>query len=262
MSGARWLVWEMDGVKWMAWDEGDEWCMVVRDEWWGINGERWAWWEMNVYIYEALCEMSERSSVRCVCVYVRCCVRWMRWVVWNCGERWVMSDDWIKISGVRTATPNTVYRHTASCQTRMPGRHQRNMFASPILAQLPRTQFTRSKAPNPHVSKTSAQNFRISYWHIGTATPSDVYTQQGAKPECQEHINAKISQLLLAQLSRATFTHSKAPNPHARKTSKQNFRSDQARRNPFLEALSIPVDTAGTAPATAHTPPTTTRTPF
>ena len=67
--------------------------------------------------------------------------------------------------------------HTARRQTRTPGRHQHKTFASPIgtathakfshllLAQLPGTQFTHSKAPNPHARKTSTQNFRISYWH-------------------------------------------------------------------------------------------------
>ena len=173
--------------------------------------------------------------------------------------------------------------HTASRQTRMPGRHQRKIFASPIgtatpntiytqqaakpecqqhinakflhllLAQLPRTQFTHSKPPNPHARKASTQNFRTSYWHsypernvhtasrqtrmqgrhqrkifappIGRATPNAIYTQQAAKPACQQHITAKFSHLLLAQLPRTQFTHSKPPNPHARKTSAQNFRS-------------------------------------
>ena len=107
---------------------------------------------------------------------------------------------------MRTATPNDVYTqqgakpacqedpehslHTASCQTRMPGRHQCKIFAPPI----------------------------------GTATPNDVYTQQAAKPACQEDPNAKFSHLLLAQLPRTQFTHSKAPNPHARKTSPQYVR--------------------------------------
>ena len=222
-----------------------------------------------------------------------------------------MSDDWIKISGVRTATrtqfthrklPNSNARktstqnfrisywrsypehslRTARRQTRMSARHQRKIFASPIgtatpntvyaqqgaklecqedinakfshllLAQLPGTQCTHSKRPNPHARKTSAQNFRISYLHsypehslhtarrqtrmsarhqreifaspIGTATPNTVYTQQGAKLECQEDINAKFSHLLLAQLPGTQFTHRKLPNPHARKTSAQNFR--------------------------------------
>ena len=173
--------------------------------------------------------------------------------------------------------------HTASRQTRMPGRHRRKIFAAPIgtatpnaiytqqaakpacqqdinakfsqllLAQLPRTQFTHSKAPNPHASNASTQNFRSSYWHsypernlhtarlqtrvpathphkifaapIGAATPSTIYTQQGAKPACQQRIHTKFSQLLLAQLPRTPFTHSKAPNPHASNTSAQNFRS-------------------------------------
>ena len=171
--------------------------------------------------------------------------------------------------------------HTASRQTRTPGRHQRQIFASPIgaatpntiytqqaakpacqedsnatfshllLAQLPRTQFTHSKPPNPHARKTSTQNFRISYWHsypehnlhtasrqtgmpgrqqrkifaspIGTATPNTIYTQQPAKPACQEDIKATFSHLLLAQLPRTQLTHSKPPNPNARKTSTQNF---------------------------------------
>ena len=73
----------------------------------------------------------------------------------------------------------------------MPGRHQRKIFAPPI----------------------------------GTATPNTVYTQQAAKPACQEDTNAKFSHLLLAQLPRTTFTHSKLPNPHARKTPTQNFRT-------------------------------------
>ena len=58
-----------------------------------------------------------------------------------------------------------------------------------------------------------------------TATPNDVYTQQGAKPACQEDTNAKFSHLLLAQLPRTQFTHSKLPNPNARKTPMQNFRT-------------------------------------
>ena len=60
---------------------------------------------------------------------------------------------------------------------------------------------------------------------IGTATPNTIYTQQGAKPECQQHISTEFSQLLLAQLAGRQFTHSKAPNPHANNTSTQNFRS-------------------------------------
>ena len=56
-----------------------------------------------------------------------------------------------------------------------------------------------------------------------TATPNTVYTQQAANPACQEDTNAKFSHLLLAQLTRAQFIHSKLPNPHARKTPTQNF---------------------------------------
>ena len=88
-----------------------------------------------------------------------------------------------------------------------------------LLAQLLRTQFTHSKAPNPNSSKTSTQNFRTSYWHsypernlhtasrqtrmpgrhrrkifaapIGAATPNAIYTQQAAKPARQEDINTQ-----------------------------------------------------------------------
>ena len=58
-----------------------------------------------------------------------------------------------------------------------------------------------------------------------TATPNDVHTQQGAKPACQEDITVNFSHLLLAQLPRTQFTHSKLPNPHARKTSPYIFRT-------------------------------------
>ena len=173
--------------------------------------------------------------------------------------------------------------HTARRQTRMPARHPHKIFAPPIgtatpnaiytqqgakpacqqdihtkfshllLAQLPRTQFTHSKAPNPNASKTSTQTFRTSYWHsypeqhlhtarrqtrmpathqhrifaapIGTATRNTIYTQQGSKPACQQRIHTKFSHLLLAQLPGTQFTHSKAPNPHASNTSAQNFRT-------------------------------------
>ena len=152
---------------------------------------------------------------------------------------------------IGTATPATIYTQQGpkpACQQRV-----HTKFSQLLLAQLPRTQFTHSKAPNPHASNTSTQNFRSSYWHsypeqhlhtarpqtrmpathphkifaapIGTATPNNIYTQHGPKPACQQHIHTKFSQLLLAQLPRTTFTHSKAPNPHASNASTQNFRS-------------------------------------
>ena len=159
---------------------------------------------------------------------------------------------------MRTATPNDVYTQQGAkpaCQEDLNAK-----LSHLLLAQLPRTQFTHSKAPNPHARKTSTQNFRISYWHsypenslhtarrqtrmpgrhqrktfaspigtatpnklyiqqsvfaspIGTATPNTIYTQHGAKPACLEDISAKFSHLLLSQLPRRQFTHSKAPNP-------------------------------------------------
>ena len=141
--------------------------------------------------------------------------------------------------------------HTASCQTRMPGRHRRILFAAPIgtatpntvytqqaakpacqqdiavhfshllLAHLLRTQFAHSKLPNPMPGRHRRTFFAGP---IGTATPNTLYTQQAAKPACQEYTNAKFSHLLLAQLPRIQFTHNKAPNPHARKTSPQYVR--------------------------------------
>ena len=129
----------------------------------------------------------------------------MRWVVWDGGERWAMQDEWIEMSGVRWV----------------------------VWERLPRTTFTHSKAPNPQHQR------KIFAPPIDTATPNSVYTQQAAKPacqkdtkkkrplgrsgkkKCQEDTNVRCSHLLLAQLPRTTFTHSKLPNPHARKTPTQ-----------------------------------------
>ena len=159
-----------------------------------------------------------------------------------------MSDEWIEISGVRTATPNTVYTQQGA---KIPCQEESTQhFRTSYWHSYP--EHCLHKAPSPHASKTSAQNFRISYWHsypehslhtarrqtsmpgrhqrkmfaspIGTATPNTVYTQQGAKPECLKDINEKFSHLLLAQLPRTQFTYSKAPNPHGRTTSTQNLR--------------------------------------
>ena len=89
-----------------------------------------------------------------------------------------------------------------------------------LLAQLPGTQFTHSKAPNPHARNTSTQIFASP---DSTATPNEIYTKQRAKPTCQEDINTQFSHLLLTQLPRTQFTHSNAPNPHASKTSTEKF---------------------------------------
>ena len=152
---------------------------------------------------------------------------------------------------IGTATPNAIYTQQGAKPERQQDIHTK--FSHLLLAQLPRTQFTHSKAPNPHASKTSTQNFRTSYWHsypernlhtasrqtrmpgrhrckilappIGTATPNAIYTQRAAKPACQQDINAKFSHLLLAQLPRTQFTQSTPPNPNASRTSTQNFRS-------------------------------------
>ena len=118
--------------------------------------------------------------------------------------------------------------------------------------RLPRTEFRLSKLPKPHGRTTPTQSFRTSYWHsypehtlhtarpqsrmagrrqskifaspIGTAAPNTVFTQQGAKPRMAGRHHAKFLHLLLAQLPQTQFSHSKTPNPNARKTSTQNFR--------------------------------------
>ena len=200
---------------------------VVRDEWWEMSGERWV--VGDECVCDVLYEMSEMSSVRCLCM----------WYVgdewWGLsGERWVVGDEWWEMSGGRWVCMwrdewdewcEMVVRdercemsglrwvvwgewcengyperrlHTARRQTRMPGTHQRKIFAPPI----------------------------------GTATPNTVYTQRAAKPACQEDTNAKFSHLLLAQLPRTQFTHSKLPNPHARKTPTQNFRTSYWHSSP------------------------------
>ena len=247
MSGVRCVVWdewcemtsvwdgwcEMNGVRWRRWVAYDGGRWVVRAEWWEMSGGRWVvrdeWWEMSVYV--TCCMRWMRWVVWDVCVCDMLCERWMRWVVWDGGGRWAMWDEWIKMSGVRWV----------------------------VWERLPRTMFTHSKAPNPHARKTSTQKFRISYSQsyperrlrtarrqtrmpgrhqrkifappIGRATPTTfthsklIYAQQAAKPACQQHINAKFSHLLLAQLPRTEFTHSKAPSPLS--------------TWPFLKALSI-----------------------
>ena len=245
MSGVRCVVWdewcemasvwvwdgrcETNGVRWRRWVVYDGGRWVVRAEWWEMSGGRWVvrdeWWEMSVYV--TCCMRWVRWVVWYVCVCDMLCERWMRWVVWDGSERWAMRDEWIEMSGVRWV----------------------------VWERLPRTTFTHSKAPKPHGRKTPTQNFRTSYWHsypehslhtascqtrmpgrhqrkifappIGTATPNAVYTQQGAKPACQEDITVNVSHLLLAQLPRTEFTHSKAPNQKPRAS------GDQARRNPF-----------------------------
>ena len=251
---------------------GEGW--VVRDEWWEMSGERWVVGdEMSVYV--TCCMRWVRWVVWDVCVCDMLCERWMRWVVWDGGERWAMWDEWIKMSGVRWVVwqrlPRTTFTHSKA-----PNPHARKTSTQKcsrlILAQLPRT--THSKAPNPNARMTSTQNFRASYWHsypehslhtascqtrmpgrhqckifafpIGAATPNTVYaqrrqtrmpgrhqrkifaspigtailntvyTQQGAKPPCQaqEDISAKFSQVVLAHapqpLSTAPATQTKA----------------------------------------------------
>ena len=164
----------------------------------------------------------------------------------------------IFVSPHGAATPKTIYTQQGAKPAWQ--EHIHTKFSQLLLAQLPGTQFTHSKAPNPHARKTSTQNFRSSYWHsypehnlhtarrqthmagtrqrkifaapIGTATRNAIYTQQGAKPAWQECGNTKFSQLLLAQQPGTQFTRSKAPNPHGRNAATQNFRSSYWHSNP------------------------------
>ena len=190
---------------------------------------------------------------------------------------------------MRTATPNDIYIQQGAkpaCQEDINAK-----TSHLLLAQLPRTTLTHSKAPNPHARTTSTQNFRTSYWRsypehslhtascptrtpgrhqrkifaspIGTANPNTAYTQQGAKLACQEDINAKSSQLLFAQLPRTRFTHSKLPNPHARKTSVQNFRISYLHNYPehSLHTASRQTRTAATHQGKIFAAPIGTATP-
>ena len=99
-----------------------------------------------------------------------------------------------------------------------------NLCNADLCAQLPRTQFNYTQQG---AKPACQQDIHTKFFAapIGTATPNAIYTQQGTKPACQQDIHTKFSHLLLAQLPRTQFIHSKPPNPHARKTSTQNFRS-------------------------------------
>ena len=94
-----------------------------------------------------------------------------------------------------------------------------------------------------------------------TATPNDVYTQQAAKSACQEDTNAKCSHLLLAQLPRTTFTHSKLPNPHARKTPTQNVRTSYWHSYRRLHTASCQTRMPGRPQRKIFAPPIGTATP-
>ena len=98
-----------------------------------------------------------------------------------------------------------------------PGAPQPFLEALSIDTAIPNTVYTQ-QAAKPACQEDITVNFSQ------LLTPNTVYTQQAAKPACQEDITVHFSQLLLAQLPRTQFTHSKLPNPHARKTSPCIFR--------------------------------------
>ena len=121
---------------------------------------------------------------------------------------------------IGTATPNAIYTQQGAKPACQQDIHTK--FSHLLLAQLPRTQFTHSKPPNPHARKTSTHNFRSSYWHSYPERNLPTARRQTRMPAGHQR---KLSQLLLAQLPRTQFTQSKAPNPNASDTSTQNFRS-------------------------------------
>ena len=108
-DGGRWVVraewWEMSGGRWVV---GDEWCMMAVDEWWGLSGERWV--VGDECVCDVLYEMSEMSSVRCLCMwYVVVKDEWDEW----CELVGEMNDKrWIKISGAKWVVWKRLLRMT------------------------------------------------------------------------------------------------------------------------------------------------------
>ena len=100
-----------------------------------------------------------------------------------------------------TATPNTIYTQQGSkpaCQqcSYWHSYPEHNLHTARLQTRMPATRPHKILAPS-----------------IGTATRNIIYTQQGAKPACQQHISTEFSQLPLAQLPRTPFTHSKGAKP-------------------------------------------------
>ena len=62
-----------------------------------------------------------------------------------------------------TATPNAIYTQQGANPACQQDIHTK--FSQLLLAQLPQTQFTHSKPPNPNARNTLPQNLSISYRH-------------------------------------------------------------------------------------------------
>ena len=136
--------------------------------------------------------------------------------------------------GTTTPTHNT---RTARHQTRMPVRRQDQTFPSPHGTAAPQKKYPQQGAkPTPHRTPTPntiyaqqcartraprKHQHQIFASAHGTATPKN-FTQKAAKRARQENVNADFSYLHMGQPPRTQFTHSKAPAPHARKTSTHN----------------------------------------
>ena len=108
-------------------------------------------------------------------------------------------------------------------QTRVPAGHQRKIFATTLSTARPRTQFTHSTPPNPRASRTSTQNVRSSYWHSYPERNLHTASRQTRMPA--GHQRNIFATTLSTARPRMQFTHSTPPNPHASRTSTQNFRS-------------------------------------
>ena len=100
-------------------------------------------------------------------------------------------------------------------QTHMPGRRQRQMFASPH-GTVTRTQKSLSAARRQ--TRMPGRRQRAIFPSLrGAATPNAIGAQKAAKPACQEDVNTKFLHFRVGQQPSTQFTHSKVPNLHARK---------------------------------------------
>ena len=110
------------------------------------------------------------------------------------------------------SAPNPHYWHSypeRNLQTAMPHPHARKTSTQNFRISNWRNCLEHSNAPNPHASKTSTQNLSP----IGTAIPNTIYTQQRAKPACQEDINTNFRISYWHSYPERNL-HSNAPNPN------------------------------------------------
>ena len=109
--------------------------------------------------------------------------------------------------------------HAARRQTRMAGTRQRKIFASPHGTATPNAIYTHTARRQTRRAGTH-QNVRISTRH--SYPERNLHTARRQTRMAGTHQRRIFAPL--AQQPRTQFTHSKAPNPNARKTTTQNFR--------------------------------------